>query len=440
MDFLEPLPQAPALILEMPEGTMDPQSAFYIERSFDKVALGAIARQGVTITIKGPRQMGKSSLLVRTCQAARGAGKRVAFLDFQLFDNTTLSDPPTFFRQFCDWLSDELELESKTAEYWEGPLGNSQKTSRYLQRYLLKELNGPLVLAMDEVESIFDTSFRSDFFGMLRSWHNSRQINPVWKQLDLVLVTSTEPYQLIENLNQSPFNVGEVIELSDFTSEQVGELNRRHNLPFSGSEQEQLMSLLSGHPYLVRRALYLVASGRIAPKELFATSTEDRGPFGDHLRNHLFRLGEKPELGEAMREVLKRNTCSDEHLFFRLRGAGLVKREGQAVLPRCKLYETYFRLTLLERGGGQVKEPTPAPQETAMPDKATLPKELPAGLSMREVEVLRLVASGLSNAQVAEKMVLSVYTINSHLASIYSKLGLSSRTEAVRFAIDHHLL
>ena len=92
---------------------------------------------------------------------------------------------------------------------------------------------------MDEVESVFDSDFRSDFFSMLRSWHNNRAMTPIWKQLDLVLVTSTEPYQLIENLNQSPFNVGQVIELTDFPAEQVEDLNDRHGRPSEPASQVQ---------------------------------------------------------------------------------------------------------------------------------------------------------------------------------------------------------
>ena len=103
------------------------------------------------------------------------------------------------------------------------------------------------------------------------------------------------------------------------------------------------MLLLNGHPYLVRRALYLVASGRISSEELFSQATEDRGPFGDHLRRHLFRLHDKEELLQAMRQVIRNNTCQDEMIFFRLRGAGLIRREGRAVIPRCQLYTDFFR-------------------------------------------------------------------------------------------------
>ena len=226
-----PTHSAQPLRLEMPEGTIRTESNFYIQRASDEFALNAIAEQGVTITIKAPRQMGKSSLLMRIMQEARDHQKKVVFLDFQLFDKPALEESDIFFRQFCSWLTDELELEDKVDEYWNQALSNSQRTTRYMQRYLLKKVNGPLVLAMDEVETVFDTEFRSDFFGMLRSWHNKRVDGSKWRNIDLALVTSTEPYQLIENLNQSPFNVGEVIDLEDFSAAEVAELNQRHQAP-----------------------------------------------------------------------------------------------------------------------------------------------------------------------------------------------------------------
>jgi hypothetical protein len=339
----QPMPSAQPHSLDLPEGTMDLESTFYVERACDPAALETIQRQGVTITIKGPRQMGKSSLLIRTIDAALKAGKRVAYLDFQLFDRAALDDADRFFRQFCAWLTDELEMDDRLDEYWNTPLGNSQRCTRYVGRYLLKELDDPLVLAMDEVESIFEAGFRSDFFGMLRSWHNSRATTAIWKRLDLALVTSTEPYQLIANLNQSPFNVGQVLELEDFTPEQVADLNRRHGAPLTPDEERQLIDLLGGHPFLIRRALYHVAVGRGTATDLLRDSTDDRGPFGDHLRYHLFRLHDKPELVHGLLQAIRHNTSPNETIFFRLRGAGLVRRTGRAVLPRCRLYAHYFR-------------------------------------------------------------------------------------------------
>jgi DNA-binding CsgD family transcriptional regulator len=207
--------------------------------------------------------------------------------------------------------------------------------------------------------------------------------------------------------------------------------------------------------------LYLVATGRVIPVELFSTATQDRGPFGDHLRHHLFRLNNNPQLLEGLRQVLQSHSCPDETVFFRLRGAGLVKREGRSVIPRCQLYALYFQEKFLEKppidavrpllntpvAFGTAREQsqtgaTATPIETTNPpvtnqNRATSFLE---GLSERETEVLRLVAAGLSNLQVAEKLFLSPHTINRHLTTVYSKIGVSSRTEAARYAHKHGLL
>jgi DNA-binding NarL/FixJ family response regulator len=66
-------------------------------------------------------------------------------------------------------------------------------------------------------------------------------------------------------------------------------------------------------------------------------------------------------------------------------------------------------------------------------------KRYPSGLTTREVEVLSLVASGLTNAQAAERLSVTPRTVNAHLTSIYSKIGVTSRSGAVRFAVEHDL-
>src|SRR2546425_1113860 len=81
--------------------------------------------------------------------------------------------------------------------------------------------------------------------------------------------------------------------------------------------------------------------------------------------------------------------------------------------------------------------PMPASRSSPPPTKAS---SYPAGLTAREVEVLRLVAQGLTDAQVAERLVISPRTVNFHLTSIYGKIGVSSRSAATRYAIEHHLI
>jgi len=76
-----------------------------------------------------------------------------------------------------------------------------------------------------------------------------------------------------------------------------------------------------------------------------------------------------------------------------------------------------------------------------LPVRTTEPLSRPAyeALTAREVEVLRLLAMGLSNSQIAERLVLSPHTVNGHIQSIYGKLGLNSRSAATRYALEHHL-
>ena len=84
---------------------------------------------------------------------------------------------------------------------------------------------------------------------------------------------------------------------------------------------------------------------------------------------------------------------------------------------------------------------TPIAMPAAPPPLPTLKASIfPAGLTAREVEVLRLLAQGWTDAQIAEHLVISVRTVNRHTTSLYSKLAVSSRAAATRAAMEHHLL
>lgn len=82
--------------------------------------------------------------------------------------------------------------------------------------------------------------------------------------------------------------------------------------------------------------------------------------------------------------------------------------------------------------------PSPPPPAQAVEPSPASPAP-PAGLTQREMDVLRLLAQGLTSAQIAERLVIGLVTVNFHVRSIYSKLGVSSRSAATRYAIEHHL-
>lgn len=90
---------------------------------------------------------------------------------------------------------------------------------------------------------------------------------------------------------------------------------------------------------------------------------------------------------------------------------------------------------LSARHSGEAIVPTSLPTSTIAPAPAPS-----SGLTRRELEVLGLLANGLTNKQIADQLVVSEHTVNVHVQSIYSKLGVTSRVAATRYAISHGLL
>ena len=330
--------------LASPYGTMHPDSKMYIERSVDHDCQEQLGKlQAATLFIQAPRQMGKSSLMRRVIERARKRQhRRVAFIDFQKIPEQYFLDQEQFLIEFCLMMSDALRLPEAIDRYWQGRRTNIVKCSRYVSDYIMPRLSEPLILAMDEVERMLTSPFRSDFFGMLRTWHNDRVADENLARLTLFLNSSTEPYLFIDNPTQSPFNVAELFLLQDFTPAEVEELNRRHASPLNQRQIAALMDLVAGHPFLTRLALYLLATQRIEWETLLAQATRDSGPFGDHLRYYLLRVLQKPELKQALIQICRSHAYEENQIFHRLKGAGLIKKVGRQVVLRNNLYTRYF--------------------------------------------------------------------------------------------------
>jgi DNA-binding CsgD family transcriptional regulator/tetratricopeptide (TPR) repeat protein len=85
------------------------------------------------------------------------------------------------------------------------------------------------------------------------------------------------------------------------------------------------------------------------------------------------------------------------------------------------------------------EEPFATPPSSTTEQASTPEPEHLAGLTSREVEVLGLVAAGMTSVQIAENLFLSPRTVNTHINSIYHKIGVNSRAAATRFALEHGL-
>lgn len=337
--------------LESPYGTMRPDSKFYIERVADVECWNLINQSNAeTLFIQAPRQMGKSSLIRRGLyQSNITQHKKFAFIDFQNFPGQYFEDEENFLIEFCLMISDALGIAEAIDQYWAGQRNNLINCSRYLSEYIIPQIKVPFILAMDEVERLLISHLRVDFFGMLRAWHNNRVHDDNFARMTLFLSSSIEPYLFIDDPQQTPFNVAQIIVLQDFTRAEVEELNRRHNSPLTQNQVSNLMNLVKGHPFLTRLALYLLASRKIDFNALLKQATDEKGPFDEHLRYYLWQVLPNPELKQALTTICRSHTYEQNKNFFRLKGMGLIKQDGQQVVFRNELYGRYFNQRLVNQ-------------------------------------------------------------------------------------------
>jgi serine/threonine protein kinase len=337
--------------LEPVGGAVPLQSDFYIERNTDGEFQSAVARQDSIVLVKGARQVGKSSLLARGLQQAREAGAGVILTDFQSLNAASLESVEKLFLTLSGSIADQLSLSVFPDQVWHAQLSPSINFERYLRREVLATVAPPIAWGLDEVDRLFTCEFSSEVFGLFRSWHNKRALDPSgpWERLTLILAYATEVHLFITDLNQSPFNVGTRLVLEDFSFEQVAELNRRYGSPLRDkAEVTRYFHLVGGHPYLVRRGLYEMAFHGLRLAALEAKADHDEGPFGDHLRRILISLSQDPALCDIMRGLLQGHISATTESFYRLRSAGLIRGDSvREIRPRTQLYATYLRSHLL---------------------------------------------------------------------------------------------
>jgi hypothetical protein len=340
-DPRRPLPAKDPRILRAPGGALRPDDPLYIRRKTDEHIDAAAPSPGETLVIKGPRQVGKSSLLVRYLQACREAGKVFAFVDFQSFAGEDLADLPTLLGRLATALLRGLKLSAQEA----APLSCPLDFTSFVEDEILARTTQPVAFAFDEVDRILGRPYQRDFFAMLRMWHNHRAqpLSP-WEDVDLALVIATEPYLLIDAADQSPFNVSAPITLQGFSHPDIDRLNAAYGGVLDATDLDALFHLLRGQPYLTRLALYcIVGPPAMSWSDIMDRASSSEGPFADHLKAMLFKLERQPGLLDALVQAIRHGTLPDEETYYRLRGAGLVTRDDDGgVHPANLLYARFF--------------------------------------------------------------------------------------------------
>jgi hypothetical protein len=339
--------------LEYPNGRVPLDSYFYLSRdnsegNIESHCSQAILQPGALIRIKAAKLMGKTSLMSRIfAQAQKEAKIHTVEINLAEVDREKLDNSEAFLRWFCTIVGERLKLEDRLTEYWKGSAERRHGCTAYFERYLLSEINCPLVLGLDEVERIFPYAVAQDFLTLLRLWHERAKISPIWSKLRLIISHSTEVYVELR-ATQSPFNVGKPIELSEFTPEQVKTLTIKHELGWGDDRIANLMAMVGGYPYLIRLALYYLATSSTNLEQLLEKAPTEEGIYSDHLRGLLTTLCQDTDLAKAYKTVVTASNWVelDPMKTYLLWSMGLIRKQDNKVMPSCHLYHEYFRRVL----------------------------------------------------------------------------------------------
>ena len=334
-------------LLESPGGALPLHSRFYISRPADAEFCNAIAGHDSIVLVKGARQMGKTSLLARGLEEARKQGAVVLLIDFQQLSSAAFESADKLLLTVASLIAHQMDLPSKPNQGWDSFLGASSNFERFMRRGVLEGNRSYLVWALDEVDRLFNYDYAGEIFGLFRSWHNLRALDPhgPWNRLTLAIAYATEAHLFITDLNQSPFNVGTRLTLEDFTFEQLVDLNQRYGGPLTQEDQvSRFHKLVGGHPYLSQRGLYEMARCTTDLETIEQQACRDEGVFGDHLKRMRVSLEQDDTLLQELRGLLQSNASLSQTAFYRLRSAGILS--GDSPLEpslRCGLYARYLK-------------------------------------------------------------------------------------------------
>ena len=341
----EAAPEPPAATFGFSPRSVPAESPLYIARSTDGELRQALSEEESIVLVKGPRQVGKTSLIGHGVRMQRQRRGRFITSDFQRLASIHLRDADACYRILAADMARQVRFTYDFDSEWLPMFGPGSNFHNFL-RSLVSAEPTPIAWFMDEVDRLFSVPFSGDFFALVRSWHGARMMEPDsgWERLSIVITYATEAHLFIQDLNQSPFNVGRQLTLQNFNFEQVADLNERYGKPLKNVDQVQwLYELLEGQPFLTRRAMDTLVRSNGDLQGLMATATSDQGPFGDHLKRVLVSITQLDGVMGAMRDSLSNVVLRDSKDVQRLLAAGiLIRRPSGNYTVRCKLYRQYL--------------------------------------------------------------------------------------------------
>lgn len=341
-------------------GTVQAGEGLYIRRQAD-AELFDLCRQGAFAYVLTPRQLGKSSLMVDTAQRLEAEGIRTVIVDLtQIGVNVSAEQ---WYLGLLTVIEDSFELRTNAAVWWQQytQLGMTQRLTVFFEKVMLAEVEEPVVIFIDEIDTTLTIPYADDFFAAVRYIHNARAVTPVFKRLSFVLIGVATPSDLISDPKRTPFNIGRQVDLTDFTEQEAAPLAQGFGLDYDEARQvlRGVLQWTNGHPYLTQRLCRAIAEEqRTTWTEKEIDKVVEMTFFGersreDHnlqfVRDMLTKRASDKQAVLAVYENVRRGRprVPDEarsQVKTHLKLSGVVRRLDGALVVRNRIYATVFDL------------------------------------------------------------------------------------------------
>ncbi|MGB3637404.1 MAG: AAA-like domain-containing protein [Rivularia sp. (in: cyanobacteria)] len=279
-------------------GSLKQDAPSYIERKADSQIYDALL-EGEFCYVFNSRQMGKSSLLVKTRARLQEQGFLCTSIDMTNIGSENITPLQWYKGVVGDiWSGFGLAGKVNLKTWWQehDDISLLQKLSRFISEVLLVEFpHQRLFIFIDEIDNILSLDFSvDDFFALIRYCYNQRAINPEYERITFAIFGVAIPTDLIQNKKSTPFNIGQSIELRGFTLDESLCLARGLNLStveYSQAVLQEILKWTGGQPFLTQKICHLVATeegrwgdgerGRWGDGEMGRWGDGERGRWGD---------------------------------------------------------------------------------------------------------------------------------------------------------------
>ncbi len=339
-------------------GALKPTTPSYIERAADRELYERV-QAGDFCYVLTPRQMGKTSLMARTAQRLRTQGVHCAVVDLTAIGGEKKEmTAAQWYYGVAYRIARELQLQINLGVWWQEreQLPPLQRLTEFFRDIVLTQCAGSVVIFVDEIDSTLPLPFTDDFFAAIRACYNARATDPIYERLTFVLLGVASPTDLAKNPHRTPFNIGQRINLTDFTFDEAQPLAQ--GLSVNGATGEHLLQRIlywtGGHPYLTQKLCSAAAEQGAnndidaLTAELFFTPQANRNETNlAFVRNHLTHTRKNSRaLLKLYRRIRQGDRITDDPhspLHTDLKLSGVVAPDMNRVLHvRNRIYEQVF--------------------------------------------------------------------------------------------------